>query len=267
MQRLRCIRMNGVRRDAWHVRAVGWLAHPEDRHNRQKYPLARRGQRMSIYDVPIAALDGSPDLLGHQRGKVALVVNVASKCGLTPQYEGLERIHERYADRGFTVLGIPCNQFLEQEPGSAGGDPDVLLDDLRRHLPALGEDRGQRRRAPRAVRRADARPPTPRVTAATSAGTSRSSSSRKTARRSPASLRRWSRRPPSSSRRSSRRSTEPSSDVRALTHRREPAFAGVEAAGEAASTRPRVRRQARARPRAAVGSARRASRGVRPGSP
>jgi glutathione peroxidase len=73
---------------------------------------------MAIYDIPIDALDGSPGLLAGQRGKVALVVNVASKCGLTPQYEGLERIHERYASRGFTVLGIPCNQFLEQEPGS-----------------------------------------------------------------------------------------------------------------------------------------------------
>src|SRR5690606_13393335 len=51
--------------------------------------------------------------------KAVLVVNVASKCGLTPQYEGLEKIHERYADRGFSVLGVPCNQFLGQEPGSA----------------------------------------------------------------------------------------------------------------------------------------------------
>ena len=74
---------------------------------------------MSVYDIPIAGLDGSPDQLGSQRGKAALVVNVASKCGLTPQYEGLERIHEQYADRGFTVVGVPCNQFLEQEPGTA----------------------------------------------------------------------------------------------------------------------------------------------------
>ena len=74
---------------------------------------------MSIYDIPIAALDGTPGKLAEQQGKVALVVNVASKCGLTPQYEGLERIHEQYADRGFTVIGVPCNQFLEQEPGSA----------------------------------------------------------------------------------------------------------------------------------------------------
>ena len=74
---------------------------------------------MAIYDTDIAALDGTPDVLADLNGKVTLVVNVASKCGLTPQYEQLETVHERYADRGFTVLGVPCNQFLEQEPGSA----------------------------------------------------------------------------------------------------------------------------------------------------
>jgi glutathione peroxidase len=73
---------------------------------------------VSIYDIPISTLDGKPDMLSAQKGKVALVVNVASKCGLTPQYEGLERLHERYGDKGFTVLGFPCNQFLEQEPGT-----------------------------------------------------------------------------------------------------------------------------------------------------
>ena len=74
---------------------------------------------MSLYDTPIAALDGSPDRLSKEGGKVTVMVNVASKCGLTPQYEGLERLHEQYADRGFAVLGFPCNQFLGQEPGSA----------------------------------------------------------------------------------------------------------------------------------------------------
>ena len=74
---------------------------------------------MSIYDNDLAALDGTPDLLGAQAGKLSLIVNVASKCGLTPQYEQLEAIHEQYAGRGFTVLGVPCNQFMEQEPGSA----------------------------------------------------------------------------------------------------------------------------------------------------
>jgi glutathione peroxidase len=74
---------------------------------------------VSVYEIPVNSLDGSPADLGDYQGKVALVVNVASKCGLTPQYEGLERLHERYADRGFTVLGFPCNQFLGQEPGTA----------------------------------------------------------------------------------------------------------------------------------------------------
>ena len=72
---------------------------------------------MTLYDNRIAGLDGSPNQLGTQRGKVTLMVNVASRCGLTPQYEGLERVHERYADRGFAVLGFPCNQFMGQEPG------------------------------------------------------------------------------------------------------------------------------------------------------
>ncbi|HVX42529.1 MAG TPA: glutathione peroxidase [Mycobacteriales bacterium] len=74
---------------------------------------------MSIYDIPLHTLTGDPASLGDLRGKAVLVVNVASKCGLTPQYEGLERIHERYADRGFSVAGFPCNQFGGQEPGTS----------------------------------------------------------------------------------------------------------------------------------------------------
>ncbi|MER6014193.1 glutathione peroxidase [Streptomyces bluensis] len=73
----------------------------------------------SVLDAEIGALRGGPADLGQYRGKAVLVVNVASKCGLTPQYAGLERLHERYADQGFTVLGVPCNQFLGQEPGSS----------------------------------------------------------------------------------------------------------------------------------------------------
>jgi glutathione peroxidase len=73
---------------------------------------------MSIYDTDIASLDGTPDQLKNQAGKLSLVVNVASQCGLTPQYSGLVKLQEQYADRGFTVLGIPCNQFLGQEPGT-----------------------------------------------------------------------------------------------------------------------------------------------------
>ncbi|MEH0544991.1 glutathione peroxidase [Streptomyces sp. B21-105] len=73
----------------------------------------------SPLDVQIDALKGGSAELSQYTGQVVLVVNVASKCGLTPQYTGLERLQERYAGRGFTVLGVPCNQFLGQEPGSA----------------------------------------------------------------------------------------------------------------------------------------------------
>jgi glutathione peroxidase len=75
---------------------------------------------MSILDSSIARLDGSPATLGEiAGGGPALLVNVASRCGLTPQYAALERLHETYADRGFSVVGIPCNQFGGQEPGSS----------------------------------------------------------------------------------------------------------------------------------------------------
>jgi glutathione peroxidase len=74
---------------------------------------------MSIFDVPLHRLDGAPATLGDFQGQVLLVVNVASQCGLTPQYEGLERLQTTYGDRGFTVVGFPCNQFAGQEPGSA----------------------------------------------------------------------------------------------------------------------------------------------------
>ena len=75
---------------------------------------------MSVTDVSIAPLQGpGSENLAPRPGVATLVVNVASRCGLTPQYEGLERLQQRYAGRGFTVLGVPCNQFAGQEPGSA----------------------------------------------------------------------------------------------------------------------------------------------------
>jgi glutathione peroxidase len=75
---------------------------------------------MSILDAKIARLDGTATTLGEiTGGRPALLVNVASKCGLTPQYAGLEKLQEEYAERGFTVVGLPCNQFLGQEPGSS----------------------------------------------------------------------------------------------------------------------------------------------------
>ena len=79
---------------------------------------------MAIYDVTIAGLNGDPVNLTELKGKAVLIVNVASKCGLTPQYTGLEHLQERYAGRGFTVLGVPCNQFGGQEPGS----PDEIAE-------------------------------------------------------------------------------------------------------------------------------------------
>ena len=74
---------------------------------------------MSLYDIPINRLDGTPSSLGDFEGQAVLVVNVASKCGLTPQYETLEKLQQEYGDKGFSVVGFPCNQFLGQEPGTA----------------------------------------------------------------------------------------------------------------------------------------------------
>ncbi|MFG2331476.1 glutathione peroxidase [Streptomyces sp. NPDC048604] len=74
---------------------------------------------MSLYEIPLKTLAGEPVSLADYRDRAVLVVNVASKCGLTPQYAGLERLQKEYGERGFTVLGVPCNQFAGQEPGSA----------------------------------------------------------------------------------------------------------------------------------------------------
>ncbi|WP_423067889.1 glutathione peroxidase [Devosia sp. CN2-171] len=72
----------------------------------------------TFYDFSAPLLDGAPQPLSDYRDKVVLVVNVASKCGFTPQYAGLEKLYETYKDRGLVVLGFPCNQFGEQEPGT-----------------------------------------------------------------------------------------------------------------------------------------------------
>jgi glutathione peroxidase len=73
---------------------------------------------MSIWDVPLTGLDGSALDPGPFRGRAVLIVNVASKCGLTPQYAGLQALYRRYRDRGFALLGVPCNQYAGQEPGT-----------------------------------------------------------------------------------------------------------------------------------------------------
>ena len=72
----------------------------------------------NLHDFEVSTIDGGEQSLAEFQGKVCLVVNVASKCGLTPQYEGLQRLYDTYQDRGLEVLGFPCNQFMQQEPGT-----------------------------------------------------------------------------------------------------------------------------------------------------
>jgi glutathione peroxidase len=74
---------------------------------------------VTIYDAPVRTLSGDPASLADHKGKALLIVNVASQCGLTPQYTGLEQLSEQYGPRGFEVLGFPCNQFGGQEPGTS----------------------------------------------------------------------------------------------------------------------------------------------------
>jgi glutathione peroxidase len=74
---------------------------------------------MTIFDIPVKTLSGEESSLAAYAQNPVLIVNVASKCGLTPQYEGLEKLQKNYAARGFTVVGFPCNQFMGQEPGTA----------------------------------------------------------------------------------------------------------------------------------------------------
>jgi glutathione peroxidase len=73
---------------------------------------------VNLYDIPLRTLSGQPATLGDLAGRTLLVVNVASRCGLTPQYAGLEELQRRYGGRGFSVVGFPCNQFGAQEPGT-----------------------------------------------------------------------------------------------------------------------------------------------------
>ena len=82
-------------------------------------PRKKFAMNTSLYEIPLKSLDGLPRSLGEFKGQVLLLVNVASKCGLTPQYAGLEKLFENYQARGLQVLGFPCNDFAAQEPGSA----------------------------------------------------------------------------------------------------------------------------------------------------
>jgi glutathione peroxidase len=82
-------------------------------------PAAERKVPMSLYDITLNTLEGKPQPLAAYKGKVVLAVNVASECGFTPQYAGLQKLYAEQKDRGLVVLGFPCNQFGGQEPGSA----------------------------------------------------------------------------------------------------------------------------------------------------
>ncbi len=82
-------------------------------------PAAERKVPMSLYDLTLNSLEGKPQALSTYKGKVVLAVNVASECGYTPQYAGLQKLYSAMKDRGLVVLGFPCNQFGAQEPGSA----------------------------------------------------------------------------------------------------------------------------------------------------
>jgi glutathione peroxidase len=73
---------------------------------------------MNLYEITVTTIDGQTQTMEPYRGQVLLIVNVASKCGFTSQYEGLEALYRRYSDKGFTVLGFPCDQFAHQEPGN-----------------------------------------------------------------------------------------------------------------------------------------------------
>jgi glutathione peroxidase len=87
--------------------------------NRFLHPSPRSKRGDSLLGLPLTSLDGSPFDVEQLRGKVVLFVNVASRCGFTPQYQGLQALHERYASRGLLIVGVPCNQFAWQEPGSS----------------------------------------------------------------------------------------------------------------------------------------------------
>ena len=84
-----------------------------------EHSAAERTSDRSIHEIELPLLNGEPSSLADYKGKVVLAVNVASKCGFTPQYAGLQRLYDEFADRGFAVLGFPSNQFMGQEPGTA----------------------------------------------------------------------------------------------------------------------------------------------------
>jgi glutathione peroxidase len=94
---------------------------------------------MNAFDFQANLLDGTPADLSRWRGQIVLIVNTASKCGFTPQYAGLEQLYERFRDRGFAVLGFPCNQFGQQEPGSEAEIGVFCQENYRVHFPMFAK--------------------------------------------------------------------------------------------------------------------------------
>ena len=112
--------------------------------------------KASILDHEMETLDGKKvNLAKKYKGKVVLLVNVASKCGNTPQYKPLEELHEKYGKEGLAIVGVPCNQFGEQEPGTCQRYRRVLREELRREVRHDGQSRCQRREGRSALQGAD----------------------------------------------------------------------------------------------------------------
>ena len=138
-------------------------------------------QAHSIYDFTIKSIDGQPVSLKSYDGKVVMLVNVASKCGFTPQYAGLEALYEKYKDRGFVIVGVPANNFAQQEPGTNEEIKKFCTQQVQRDLPDDGQGLGAGRRQDAALPLPHRQVREPAVRAATSSGTSPSSSSTATA--------------------------------------------------------------------------------------
>ena len=96
---------------------------------------------MSFYSIDLVTINGKVQKMDVYRGKMFLIVNVASQCGFTPQYAGLQTLYDKFRDRGFVVLGFPCNQFGQQEPGGEVEIEQFCTRNYARHLPDVRQDR------------------------------------------------------------------------------------------------------------------------------
>ena len=154
-------------------------------------PRSRKRPRRTPLDQEMKTLDGKKvNLAKKYKGKVVLLVNVASKCGYTPQYEELQALHEKYAKKGLAIVGVPCNQFGEQEPGTAEEIAEFCKSEVRRRVRHAGQGGRERREGRAALQVSDVQGERTRSSPATSSGTSKSSCSTARAMSWPASSRR-----------------------------------------------------------------------------